>query len=493
MNDMVSSDSEWSSDSGYGEDQDDLEFIYGGQAQSVLSSLEQSIGRIDNFLSFERGFTIGDIVCSAVDPSGQMGKVADVHMLVDLEDFSCNVIEDVNSRKLQKIHSMTCGDLVVLGSWIGRVDKVVDRITILYDDGAKCDVTTEDPEKLLESLSVVEDSQYPFYPGQRVQVRSGSGSKTARWFCGNGKENRLEGTVDAVKAGLVYVDWFSCALFVYGSTVPPPDSVQESKNLTLLSCFSHAHWHLGDWCILPDSEVSGELIQVMYNPSTQSCKGHNEVSGGLKQENVTNVGKTYVITNTKIKLDVLWQDGSYSLGLESQTLIPVNVVNSHEFWPGEYVSEKGNLDELHGQRWGVVAAVDFKECIVGVNWKTLSGELATQTASAYELIDHPDYKYSLGDLVVRAAHNEYTSLRNTENASTLIPLKNCGKDHSEFDETCYLSRIGNVTGFKDGCVEVTWATGLTTKVHIYAYCLLVKACLDITVCSLFCRLVLLDT
>lgn len=464
MDNTVFSDSEWSSDSGYGEDQDDLEFLYGGQAQSVLSSLEQSIGRIDNFLSFERGFTIGDIVCSALDPSGQMGKVVDVHMLVDLENISGDVIEDVNSRKLQKIRSMSCGDLVVLGSWIGRVEKVVDRVTILYDDGAKCEITSEDAETLLESLSVVEDSQYPFYPGQRV--RSVTGTKSTRWFCGSGKENRLEGTVNAVNAGLVHVDWFSCALFVYSFTMPPPDSVQDSKNLTLLSCFSHTHWHLGDWCVLPDSEVGGKLNQEMYNPSCQSCKGHIKVSGGLKQENVTNVDKTYIITNTKIELDVLWQDGSYSLGLKSLSLIPVNVVNSHEFWPGEFVSEKGNFEEFNVQRWGVVTSVDFKEHIVGVNWKTISGELATQTASAYELIDHSDYKYSLGDLVVRAAHNDYITLTNTENTITPTPVKTCGKDHSKLDKTFYLSHIGNVTGFKDGWVEVTWATGLTTKVHI---------------------------
>ncbi|CAM8985902.1 unnamed protein product [Rhodiola kirilowii] len=479
MDDIVSSDSEWSTDSGSGEDQDDLDFVYGGQAQSILSSLEQSIGRIDNFLSFERGFTIGDIVCAAADPSGQMGKVVDVQMLVDLENVSGEIIENVNSRKLQKIRSMSCGDFVVYGSWVGRVDKVVDHVTILYDDGAKGVVTTEDPENMLPvSPSVVEDSQYPHYPGQRVRVRSSSVSKSARWLCGSGNKNREEGTVAVVEAGLVYVHWFSCALFVCGFTVPPPASVLDSKKLTLLSCFSHAHWHLGDWCILPDSELGGDLDQVMYRPSSQSVKGLKRLIGGLKQEDVTsNVCKTYVIANTKIKIDVLWQDGSYTSGLNSQSLNPVNVVNSHEFWPGQFVSEKSTFEESHDQKWGVVTVVDAKECTVGVNWKTISGEQATETASAYELHEHPVYKYSMGDLVFRAIHNEFTVQdgqcihhANAESTNTLIPVKSCGRVHSECHEVFYLSCIGNVTGVKNGCVEVKWANGLTTKVQPFEIC-----------------------
>uniref|UniRef100_A0A7N0TK43 E2 ubiquitin-conjugating enzyme n=1 Tax=Kalanchoe fedtschenkoi TaxID=63787 RepID=A0A7N0TK43_KALFE len=477
MEDIVSSESDWSSDSGYGEDQDGLEFIYGGQAQGILSSLEQSIGRIDNFLSFERGFTIGDIVCSLDDPSGQMGKVVDVHMLVELEDVDGEFIKDVNSRKLQKIRSMSCGDLVVCGSWIGRVDKVVDRVTILFDDRAKYEVTTEDPKNFLSvSPSEVEDS-YPYYPGQRVRVRSGCVSKSARWFCGSGKENRDEGTVIAVEAGLVHVDWFSCALFVCGLTLPPPASVIDSKMLTLLSCFPHAHWQHGDWCILPDSEITDDKNQVIYNPFQSGIVVKGSSSGGLKHKEFTSsVGKTCVIAVTKIALDILWQDGSCSRGLSSLYVDPVHIVNSHEFWPGQFVSERDTSEESYELKWGVVTTVDARERTVGVNWRTISGQHRTETMSSYELTEHPIFKYSIGDLVIRAVHGlsvqggPCANQISIESPVKPIPVKNCGRDHSEYDEASYLSCIGSVTGFKDGCVEVTWATGLTTKVEPFEIC-----------------------
>lgn len=42
------------------EDQEETDFQYGGQAQSILSNLKESIGNIDDFLSFERVFFLGD-------------------------------------------------------------------------------------------------------------------------------------------------------------------------------------------------------------------------------------------------------------------------------------------------------------------------------------------------------------------------------------------------------------------------------------------------
>ncbi|KAM6543016.1 hypothetical protein CsatB_007463 [Cannabis sativa] len=40
-------------------------------------------------------------------------------------------------------------------------------------------------------------------------------------------------------------------------------------------------------------------------------------------------------------------------------------------------------------------------------------------------------------------------------------------DNNKFSDTCYLSCIGNVTGFEDAGVEVKWANGITSKVAPY--------------------------
>ena len=103
------------------DDQDDIESSYGGQAQSILSNLDDSIGRIDDYLAFERGFVHGDVVCSVKDPSGQMGRVMDLDMIVDLESTNGEIIKEVNSKKLCKIRSFGEGDYVVNGlmAWKG--------------------------------------------------------------------------------------------------------------------------------------------------------------------------------------------------------------------------------------------------------------------------------------------------------------------------------------------------------------------------------------
>ncbi|XP_077252277.1 putative ubiquitin-conjugating enzyme E2 24 isoform X2 [Tasmannia lanceolata] len=477
------------------EDQDDIESIYGGHAQSILSSLEESIGKIDDFLAFEKGFLHGDIVCSAMNPSGQMGRVLDVDMTVDLETISGKIVKDVNSKKLLKSRSFSVGDYVVHGPWVGRVGRVVDIVTVLFDDGAKCEITTEDPETLLPLYpNLPEDQQYPYYPGQKVRLLHVF--KSARWLCGSWKRNREEGTVCRVEIGSLYVNWVASVMIGCNFGGPAPPYLQDPKNLTLLSCFPYASWQLGDWCMLPIVKE-----KVPMNASSQGLIEMDKKFGGRPQRRDPDCEQLFVIVKTKTKVDVLWQDGSRSIGLDSQTLTPVNNVGDHDFWPEQFVLEKGTYDNLHsGQRVGIVENVDAKERIVKVKWtssdpnRTIDSneELNEETVSAYELIDHPDYSYCPGDVVFRLlSHSE--NLEGTfpviktdgQNQSREYPqntkmdvdtLKLLRKDslgkkyisegHGEYAKG-FLSCIGNVTGFKDGGVEVRWASGLTSKVGPY--------------------------
>ncbi|XP_052181726.1 probable ubiquitin-conjugating enzyme E2 24 isoform X2 [Diospyros lotus] len=472
------SDSDSFSESSISEEQDDNEILYGGQARSILSSLKETIGKIDDFLSFERRFTRGEFVCSVTDPSGQMGRVINVDVFVDLESLHGKIITDVNSERLQKIRSISVGDSVVVGPWLGRVDKVIDTVTILFDDGSKSKFTTMGSGKLLPlSPDLLEDSEYPYYPGQRVRVELSTVSKPARWLCSRWKEKQDKGTICSVEAGFVHVDWLACAL---GSceSVPAPPCLQDSKNVTLLSCFSHENWQLGDWCVLPTAELKCSQQQVF--PSSSIC-------GVTKEQNQYHGGQEiFVIVKTKSKVDVLWQDGSYSTGLSSHSLFPVNFLDAHDFWPGQFVLEKGTGEyphDLTGRRWGTVRCMDAKERIVRVKWKTLpanqvidleGGEQMEETVSAYELVEHPDYSYYLGDIVIRLEKN-----RSIDNAEGQIYEKHKFKEtvvDEEADlesEKCngenngYLSHIGIVVGLKDGDVDVKWASGHMTKVAPY--------------------------
>lgn len=465
MMDALFSDSDWESfsESSSSEEHEENDFLYGGQATSILSSLQESIGKIDDFLSFDRGFTHGDIVCSVTDPSGQMGRVININMLVDLENVHGYIIKDVNSKNILKIRSISVGDYVVLGAWLGRVDKVIDSVNIVLDDGSKCEVTAMDHEKLLSiSPNLLEDSQYQYYPGQRVKVRR-STVKSVSWLCGTGRENHVEGTVFRVDAGLVYVDWLASALMGSDLNLAAPPRLQDSKNLTLLSGFSHANWQLGDWCMLPTADHKVVMEPTFINSST--C-GNKKLERGLQRRSPSSsLAEVFVIVKTKTKLDVAWQDGNRSVGLDSQALLPISVVNSHEFWPDQFVLEKGISDDPHipsGQRWGFVQGVDAKERTVTVQWraKANSDSDANQSeASAYELVEHPDFSYCYGDVVFKLIQNEFGMCKEAALAGTSSDW-----EQNDCPDTHYSSCIGIVTGFKDGAVEVRWATGFTTKV-----------------------------
>ncbi|KAG7958986.1 hypothetical protein I3843_10G048500 [Carya illinoinensis] len=476
--DVFLNDSDWESysESGSSEDQEETEYSYGGQASSILSRLEESIGKIDQFLSFERGFIHGDLVGSVTDPSGQMGKVVGIDMLVDLESVWGKTIKNVNSKKILKIRSISAGDYVVGGPWLGRVDRVVDKVTVNFDDGGNRVVTVIDQEEVLPiSHDVLEDSQYPYYPGQRVRISPSNVSAPASWLRGTWKQNQDEGTVCAVEAGLVYVDWLESAPSGGDLSLPTPPCLQDPKNLTLLSCFSYANWQLGDWCILPRADSEGEK----EHSTGQLIKEHKNLASVSKARN-SNIDEIFVIVKTKTKVDVVWQDGSYSFGLDSQNLLLKSVVNDCEFLPEQFVLEKGTCEDPHmssSHRWGVVQSMDAKERTVRVRWKTfavseasnLDGGMMEETLSAYELVEHPEFSYCFGDVVFRLVKNQFgdsedKDLVTSETCMGEEAALKCNKDQNQYPDKSYLSCIGNVTGFKGGSVEVRWATGLQTKV-----------------------------
>ncbi|KAJ9566490.1 hypothetical protein OSB04_002456 [Centaurea solstitialis] len=339
----------------------------------------------------------------------QTGKVINVEKVVDLESVHGSTkLKNIDSRKLQRVRSISTGDYVVVGSWVGKAGRVVDHVTVLYDDGTKCEFTTTagDDEKLaplFPSDQFDDSGRLTYFPGQRVRaVRSSSVFGSTAWFCGTHKdEEHDEGTVDAVEAGFVYVNWLGCARF--GSEAPL--SLQSSRGLTSLSCFSHSNWQIGDWCI------TGDL-----HPGFQEI---------------------FVIGKTKTKVDVLWQDGTESWGLDSSLVGPVNVLDAHDFWPHQFVIEKGSSDDQENKKWGVVKSVDSKEKTVKVKWETCAEEEENgieENVSAYELIEHPEFSYGLGDVVFGLEKGEKSS------------------------------PIGIVVGFTDGRVQVKWAAGFTSKV-----------------------------
>ncbi|XP_073048105.1 probable ubiquitin-conjugating enzyme E2 24 [Primulina eburnea] len=458
--DSLLSDFDSHSETSSSDDQDDLESLYGGQARSIFSSLEETIEKIDDFLLFEHRYLQGDIVCMASDPSGQMGKVINVDMVVDLESIFGSKIQNISSEKLQKIRPISVNDFVVCGMWLGKVEKIADSVTVLFDDGRKSQLSANGPEKIISlSSDSVEDPQYPFYPGQRVQVES-SFSKSTNWLCGDRRGKGDLGTVCKVDAGLVYVDWLDC-VGINGEKWPAPPRLQNSRDLSFLPCFPYGNWQLGDWCVLPNEHS----LPSLYT---------SQLVEGNKKPETASESKTVVIVKTKTMVDVQWQDSSQSLGLDSCTLRPVNILDVHDFLPDSFVLEKGTVDNLQARenkKIGIVRCVDCKERMVKVKWckssvnETFDDKIhVEEIVSAYELIEHPDHSYCIGDAVFRKGWcvggvTDCSSLTNSD-------LEN-GGDQSEYLRNIFLSRIGIILDLINGEIEVKWATGTISKVAPY--------------------------
>lgn len=229
------------------------------QVRVLWSDESKTTQNINTVEVIDRGFLHGDHVAAASDPTGQVGVVVDVNITVDLLTHDGSLIRDVSSRELKRVRDFTIGDYVVLGPWLGRIEDVFDNVTVLFDDGSVCKVRKADPMRLKPSgKSILEDGHFPYYPGQHVRATSSSVFKNCIWLSGVWKAHRLEGTVIKVTVGSVFIYWIASAGFGPDSSTTPAEE-QSPKNLKLLSCFSHASWQLGDWCLLPSSILSSSI------------------------------------------------------------------------------------------------------------------------------------------------------------------------------------------------------------------------------------------
>ncbi|TKY50747.1 ubiquitin-conjugating enzyme E2 23 [Spatholobus suberectus] len=522
----------------------------------------------------DRGFLHGDFVAAASDPTGQVGVVVDVNICVDLLAQDGSIIKDVSSKSLQRIRDFTVGDYVVLGPWLGRIDDVLDNVTVLFDDGSVCKVSKADPLNLKPiSKNILEDGHFPYYPGQRVRASSSSVFKNSRWLSGLWKANRLEGTVTKVTVGSVFVYWIASAGYgPYSSTTPAEE--QSPKNLKLLACFAHANWQLGDWCLLPSSVLSSSvsmdkgLSKLELNNSANNELDSNQTGSGCDSEEATaeetngnkdpmdldpvdalegNDGndkinpsrdssscgssisvskepvheawplhrkkirkvvirkdkrarkkeesfeKALLIANTRTRVDVAWQDGTIERELNSTSLIPIDNPGDHEFVSEQYVVEKTSDDGddiSEARRVGVVRSVNAKERTACVRWlkKVARAEDPREfdneeVVSVYELEGHPDYDYCYGDVVVRLSpvsvcletasvgESSEKSMQKSEESGVKREAKTqtgASKVENASGETCVqfsdLSWVGNITGLKNGDIEVTWADGMVSTV-----------------------------
>ncbi|KAH6813276.1 ubiquitin-conjugating enzyme 23 [Perilla frutescens var. frutescens] len=210
------------------------------------------------------------------------------------------------------------------------------------------------------------------------------------------------------------------------------------------------------------------------------------------RKKVENFEKALLIVNTSTKVDVVWQDGTTKRDLDSTSLIPIDSPGDHEFVAEQYVVEKAadSDDVVEPRRVGVIKSVDAKDRTACVRWLKPVARAEDprefdkeEMVSVYELEGHPDYDYCYGDVVVRLSPISLpdkmdTFMHSVENVPLSNPdelhqehEKHHGREHTEntpahdiSTEFSDLSWVGNITGLRDGDIEVTWADGMISTV-----------------------------
>eukprot|EP01018_Ginkgo_biloba_P002992 Gb_20208 [translate_table: standard] len=169
------------------EDQDDA--ISDDHARIIWTNLEETTEKIEDIVLADRSFLHDYIVAAVSDPSGQTCTVVKVHLNIDLKIPGGEIKIDISNKKLRRIRAFAEGDYILHEPWLGRVVEVVDNVTISFDDGFKCKTTRDDPEHLMPiSKNLLEDTQYPYHPGQHVQ---GSSSLVFKKLDGHRVHGRL--------------------------------------------------------------------------------------------------------------------------------------------------------------------------------------------------------------------------------------------------------------------------------------------------------------
>ena len=155
---------------------------------------------------------------------------------------------------------------------------------------------------------------------------------------------------------------------------------------------------------------------------------------------------TALVVGTRSAVDVWWQDGSVEEGVPAPDLLPVPILDDHDFWPNDLIqarplvgAEVEEEDEAGGEiglqrgkkqrrtprpphRAGVVATCDPAARTAVVRWFPVPGTSPSgpaslseadadavaagweeETVPVYAIRPHADWAFAVGDVVVRLA------------------------------------------------------------------------------------------
>ncbi|CAI6373297.1 unnamed protein product [Macrosiphum euphorbiae] len=179
----------------------------------------------------------------------------------------------------------------------------------------------------------------------------------------------------------------------------------------------------------PSRSTTGN--SCVYTLKSNRLKRNRMLGSLIKKSKQFNIPKVKTKPNSKVvveicftksMVDVIWQDGTKETGVSSTDLYPVQTLDNHEFFPGDFVTEKSTSSDVYG----VVESVDHAERTAHIQWfkvypenPSLPNPIEKTYFSVYDLRDHPDFHFKSGCLIIHISSDTNPDL-NTLNAGQVL-------------------------------------------------------------------------
>ncbi|MCJ1282571.1 hypothetical protein MMC26_001895 [Xylographa opegraphella] len=398
-----------------------------------------------------------------------------------------NVLHDIPGSDLEFMYEYNAGDYVLYHDWVGVIEDVWEDVAIRLENGSIVVVEKSEELEVLEpDLSVIPSSTGPrsqslaeilaktrefslntqrldldddgfpldppvLYLGQSVFTQKGN-LRRGRFIYGSYDPNiRPQGIIVDLKAKELDIRWLSRNVFDESRThtVPPPThldsgdfdeiilydrgrSPQSLQPIARIGSEQGSDFAVGD--VVKFRDTAGAAVKYAAENGKQGM--FRRIPRSITQGYEMNV---FLITETKTKVTIQWQDASSS-DVDATSVVPYLNVDDHDVWPGELVSIKANkaedetlYDSDHEMKdgdpgvtdlknVGVVQSADAKERLAKVRWFAGSrvsilegydnallagsqmGVLSSDQTdvSLYEIVTHPALTKRRGDLVLVA-------------------------------------------------------------------------------------------
>jgi ubiquitin-conjugating enzyme E2 O len=399
------------------DEEDEDEELKENWARILWENGEETDVSFERLEVIDRALLHGDIVGRVNEPFGQSGTVVDVDLTCDLSPN--NPTNSTRGRKISKIDSTHLahispykrGLFAIYEDWLCRIEDVTYDIIVIFKDKAKALIKHADEDKLLDDEQVFDDD-VPFYPSQVIQFSDNTRRRLlrqAQWISGAyNSDKHKRGTVLRVIPTNVDLEFLASRTM----SQTPPDEIDISK-INVFQHYFHTNWATSDRALVrPESQQ-----EVLRLDTTR-----------LSQDMIA-LSRTVIIAQTHTNVKIQWQDGTFE-NVPAMELAPLAHLGDYDFWPEDFVTYRNKDEEeetpkKNRRTVGIIKSVNAKERIAIVKWlkEVDDEEEYEEELPVYELKNHEDYEYRLGDVVLRMTALDMGNSTNVDWAGEIIEMK----------------------------------------------------------------------